>query len=112
MSKQAKQENPHFHKLRSDLTDFARCSKSQWHLRGLCFVCTDDRNYGWTDHAPSVSDSDYGKFRKVVVAGSCHSRCMMMSSEADWLMLKQFEKAKSMLTNAHIESYGKKRIHS
>jgi len=28
---------------------------------------------------------------------------MMMSNETDWLMLKQFEKAKSMLTNAHRE---------
>ena len=53
-----------------------------------------------------MTDSDFGKFRKVVVAGSCHSRCMMMSNEADWLMLKQFEKAKSMLKNAH-KSYGK-----
>ena len=69
---------------------------------------SDDRNYGWTDHAPSVSDNDYGKFRKVVVAGSCHSRCMMMSNETDWLMLKQFEKAKSMLTNAHRELWKEK----
>ena len=50
-----------------------------------------------------MSDSDFGKFRKLVVAGSCHSRCMMMSSEADWEQLKQFEMAKSRLTNAHRE---------
>ena len=61
----------------------------------------DDRNYGWNDQCPSMTDSDFGKFRKVVVSGSCHSRCMMMTNESDWLMLKQFEKAKSMLTNAH-----------
>ena len=52
---------------------------------------------------PSMTDSDFGKFRKLVVSGSCHSRCMMMSNEADWLMLKQFEKSKSMLMNAHTE---------
>ena len=54
-----------------------------------------------TDHTPSVSDSDYGKFSKLVVSGSCHSRCMMMTNEADWEMLKLFEKSKSMLMNAH-----------
>ena len=41
------------------------------------------RNYGWTEHCPSHTESDFGKFRKVVVAGSCHSRCMMMTNEAD-----------------------------
>ena len=50
-----------------------------------------------------MTDSDFGKFRKVVVAGSCHSRCMMMDNESDWLMLKEFEKAKSTLMNAHRE---------
>ena len=55
-----------------------------------------------------MTDSDFGKFRKVVVSGSCHSRCMMMSNESDWLMLKQFEKAKSMLTNAHRELWKEK----
>jgi len=50
-----------------------------------------------------MSDSDFGKFRKLVVAGSCHSRCMMMTREADWEMLMLFEKSKSMLTNAHRE---------
>jgi hypothetical protein len=33
---------------------------------------------------------------------------MMMSNESDWLMLKQFEKAKSMLTNAHRELWKEK----
>ena len=35
-------------------------------------------NYGWNDRSPSMTDSDFGKFRKVVVSCSCHSRCMMM----------------------------------
>ena len=103
-----KQENPHFHKLRSDLSaDFADVAKANGTYEDYALF-SDDRNYGWTDHAPSVSDNDYGKFRKVVVAGSCHSRCMMMSNETDWLMLKQFEKAKSMLTNAHRELWKEK----
>jgi hypothetical protein len=66
------------------------------------------RNYGWNDHCPSHNESDFGKFRKVVVAGSCHSRCMMMTNEADWEMLKLFEKSKSMLMNAHRELWKEK----
>ena len=95
-----KQENPHFHKLRADMSeDFASVAKANGTYEDYALFC-DDRNYGWNDNT-SMTDSDFGKFRKVVVAGSCHSRCMMMSNETDWQMLKQFEKAKSMLTNAH-----------
>ena len=98
-----KQENPHFHKLRSDMSaDFADVAKANGTYEDYALFA-DERNYGWTDGCPSVMDSDYGKFRKLVVAGSCHSRCMMMTSQADWEQLKFFEKSKSMLTKAHRE---------
>ena len=103
-----KQENPHYHKQRSDMSaDFAPIAKANGTYEDYALFA-DDRNYGWNDRCLDVVDSDYGKFRKVVVAGSCHSRCMMMSNESDWLMLKQFEKAKSMLTNAHRELWKEK----
>ena len=102
-----KQENPHFHKLRADMSeDFARVARANGTYEDYALFC-DDRNYGWNDNT-SMTDSDFGKFRKVVVAGSCHSRCMMMTSEADWEMLMQFEKSKSMLTNAHRELWKEK----
>ena len=98
-----KQENPHFHKLRSDMSaDFAPIAKANGTYEDYALF-QDDRNYGWTENSPSYSDNDFGKFRKVVVAGRCHSRCMMMTREADWEMLMLFEKSKSMLTNAHRE---------
>ena len=102
-------ENPHFHKLRSDLSaDFASVAKANGTYEDYALFC-DDSNYGWNDNRVST-DSDFGKFRKLVVAGSCHSRCMMMSSEADWEHLMLFEKAKSMLTNAHRELWKEKNI--
>ena len=96
-----KQENPHFHKLRSDMSaDFADVARANGTYEDFALFA-DDRNYGWTENSPSYSDNDFGKFRKVVVAGSCHSRCMMMDNESDWLMLKQFERSKSRLMVAH-----------
>ena len=99
-----RQENPHFHKLKSDMShDLKSVATSNGHGEDFALMM-DGANWGWTEHAPHVSgDSDYGKYRKVVVHGSCHSRCMMLESETDWLMLKQFEKAKSGLLNAHRE---------
>ena len=98
-----RQENPHFHKLKSDMShDLKSVATSNGHSEDFPLFM-EGRNYGWTEHSPSYTDSDFGKYRKVVVHGSCHSRCMMLESETDWLMLKQFEKAKSMLTNAHRE---------
>ena len=98
-----RQENPHFHKLKSDMShDLKSVATSNGHSEDFALFM-EGRNYGWTEHSPSYTDSDFGKYRKVVVHGSCHSRCMMLESETDWLMLKQFEKAKSMLTNAHRE---------
>jgi hypothetical protein len=102
-----KQENPHFHKLRADMSeDFASVAKANGTYEDYALFC-DDRNYGWNDNT-SMTDSDFGKFRKLVVSGSCHSRCMMMSNESDWLMLKGFEMAKSRLTNAHRELWKEK----
>ena len=96
-----KQENPHFHKLRSDMSaDFADVARANGTYEDFALFA-DDRNYGWTENSPSYSDNDFGKFRKVVVAGSCHSRCMMIDNESDWLMLKQFERSKSRLMVAH-----------
>jgi len=103
-----KAENPHFHKLRADLSaDFANVAKANGTYEDYALFA-DERNYGWNDQCPSITDNDFGKFRKVVVSGSCHSRCMMMSNETDWQMLKGFEKAKSMLTNAHRELWKEK----
>ena len=99
-----RQENPHFHKIKSDMSyDLKPVAMSNGHAEDFALMM-DGVNYGWTEHAPHVSgDSEYGKFRKIVVHGSCHSRCMMLESETDWLMLKQFEKARSGLLNAHRE---------
>ena len=100
-----KQENPHYHKQRSDMSaDFADVARANGTYEDFALFA-DERNYGWNDNIPSVLDSDYGKFRKLVVSGSCHSRCMMMSNETDWQMLKQFEMSKSRLTNAHRELF-------
>ena len=87
--------------------DFASIAKANGTYEDYALF-TDDRNYGWNDRSPSMTDSDFGKFRKVVVSGSCHSRCMMMDNESDWLMLKGFEMAKSRLTNAHRELWKEK----
>ena len=96
-----RQENPHFHKLKSDMShDMKSVATSNGHTEDFALMM-EGRNYGWTEHSPSYTDSDFGKYRKVVVHGSCHSRCMMLESETDWLMLKQFEKARSGLLNAH-----------
>ncbi len=98
-----KQENPHFHKLRSEMSrDFADVARANGTYEDYALF-QEDRNYGWNEHCPSHTDSDFGKFRKVVVSDSCHSRCIMMTNETDWLMLKQFEKAKSTMMNAHTE---------
>jgi hypothetical protein len=96
-----KQENPHYHKQRSDMSaDFASVARANGTYEDYALF-QDERNYGWNERCLDVVDSDFGKFRKVVVAGSCHSRCMMMTNESDWLMLKGFEMAKSRLMNAH-----------
>ena len=103
-----KQENPHYTMQRHEMSrDFADIAKANGTSEDFALF-SDGRNYGWLEHAPSISDSDYGKYRKVVVHGSCHSRCMMLDNESDWLMLKTFEKAKSYMMNAHRELWKEK----
>ena len=98
-----RQENPHYHKLKSDIShDLKSVATSNGHGEDFALFM-DGRNYGWTEHSGHYGENDFGKYRKVVVHGSCHSRCMMLESETDWLMLKQFEKARSGLLNAHRE---------
>ena len=98
-----RQENPHLHKLKADMShDLKSVATSNGHGEDFALFM-EGRNYGWTEHCSSPTDSDFGKYRKVVVHGSCHSRCMMLESETDWLMLKQFEKARSNLLNTHKE---------
>ena len=98
-----RQENPHYHKLKSDVShDLKSVATSNGHGEDFALFM-EGRNYGWTEHSGHYGENDFGKYRKVVVSGSCHSRCMMLESETDWLMLKQFEKARSGLLNAHRE---------
>ena len=98
-----RQENPHYHKLKSDMShDMKTVATSNGHSEDFALMM-EGRNYGWTEFCGNTTEPDFGKYRKVVVHGSCHSRCMMLESETDWLMLKQFEKARSRLLNAHRE---------
>ena len=103
-----KQDNPNYtmqkHEMSRDFSDIAKANGTPHDFA----LFNDGRNYGWTEHSPTSNNNDYGKFQKVVVHGSCHSRCMMLDNESDWLMLKQFEKAKSMLMNAHRELWKEK----
>ena len=103
-----KQDNPNYtmqkHEMSRDFNDIAKANGTPHDFA----LMNEGRNYGWTEHSPSITDSDFGMFRKVVVHGSCHSRCMMLDNESDWLMLKHFEKAKSMLMNAHRELWKEK----
>ena len=103
-----KQDNPNYtmqkHEMSRDFADIAKANGTPHDFA----LFNDGRNYGWTEHSPTSNNNDYGKFQKVVVHGSCHSRCMMLDSESDWLMLKQFEKAKSMMMNAHRELWKEK----
>ena len=103
-----KQENPHYtmqrHEMSRDFHDIANANGTYEDFA----LMRNGSNYSWTEHSPSTIDSDYGKYQKVVVHGSCHSRCMMLDNQSDWLMLKSFEKAKSMLMNAHRELWKEK----
>ena len=103
-----KQDNPNYtmqkHEMSRDFHDIANANGTPHDFA----LMNEGRNYGWTEHSPHSRHNDFGKFSKVVVHGSCHSRCMMLDNESDWLMLKTFEKAKSMLTNAHRELWKEK----
>ena len=99
-----KQDNPNYTMQKHEMSrDFADIAKANGTYEDYALMHDHRGGYGWTEHSPHVSDNDFGMFRKVVVHGSCHSRCMMLDNESDWLMLKSFEKAKSMLMNAHRE---------
>ena len=98
-----KNDNPNYTKQKQEMShDFAPIAKANGTYEDYALF-TEGRNYSWTDHCSSVTHSDFGKFIKIVVSGSCHSRCMMMDNESDWEMLKMFEKSKSTLMNAHRE---------
>ena len=103
-----KQDNPNYtmqkHEMSKDFHDIAKANGTPHDFA----LMNEGRNYGWTEHSPHSRYNDFGKFTKIVVHGSCHSRCMMLDNESDWLMLKQFEKAKSMLMNAHRELWKEK----
>ena len=103
-----KQDNPNYtmqkHEMSRDFHDIARANGTYEDFA----LMSDGRNYGWTEHAPTVREPDYGMFRKVVVHGSCHSRCMMLDNESDWKMLKLFEQSKSILMNVHRELWKEK----
>ena len=98
-----RQENPHFHQAKKDIQEsYPYIAKANGTYED--FALLKDRGY-YADNYNNrnCSESDYGKYRKVVVSGSCHSRCMMMSNQSDWDMLKIWAKAQSRLTNAHRE---------
>jgi len=96
-----RQENPHYHQAISDMKEsYSSIAKANGTYEDFALLNDYHSSYNSND---SCSESDYGKYRKVVVSGSCHSRCMMMSSQDDWEKLKLWGKAQSRLTNAHRE---------
>jgi len=97
-----RQENPHYHSAIDNMKkDYSSIAKANGTYED--FALLQDYRYHNSYSNDGCTDSDYGKYRKVVVSGSCHSRCMMMSSQSDWDMLKLWGKAQSQLTNAHRE---------
>lgn len=99
-----RQENPHYHQAISDMKEsYPSIAKANGTYED--FVLLDDYSYRhiYRANQKERSDNDFGKYRKVVVSGSCHSRCMMMSRQSDWDMLKVWAQAQSRLTNAHRE---------
>ena len=92
-----RQENPHFHQLVNDMQDsYGDIAKSNGTYEDFALY-NGSSYYGRGD----LAESDYGKYSKVVVSGSCHSRVMMLDNKADYDMLKLWAKAQSDLTNAH-----------
>jgi hypothetical protein len=96
-----RQENPHYHQAISDMKEsYSSIAKANGTYEDFALLNDYHSSYNRND---SCSESDYGKYRKVVVSGSCHSRCMMMSDRDEWEYLKLWGKAQSRLTNAHRE---------
>ena len=91
-----RQENPHFHQSVNDMQDsYGDIAKSNGTYED--FALYNGSSYYRAD----LAESDFGKYSKVVVSGSCHSRVMMLDKKADYDMLKLWAKAQSDLTNAH-----------
>ena len=91
-----RQENPHYHQSVNDMQEsYGEIARSNGTDED--FALYNGSSY----YCDSVSESDFGKYSKVVVSGSCHSRVMMLDTKADYDMLKLWAKAQSDLTNAH-----------
>ena len=93
-----RKDNPHFYEAVNNMRDnYSTVAKANGTFEDFALY---KQNYYRSE--TGLAESDYGKYSKVVVSGSCHSRCMMMDSETDWAMLKLWAKAQSKLTSAHI----------
>ena len=91
-----RQENPHYHQSVNDMQEsYGDIAKSNGTYEDFALY---DGSYYTRDN---IAESDFGKYSKVVVSGSCHSRVMMLDNKADYDMLKLWAKAQSDLTNAH-----------
>ena len=91
-----RQENPHYHQSVNDMQEsYGEIARSNGTYED--FALYNGSGY----YCDRVHESDYGKYSKVVVSGSCHSRVMMLDNKADYDMLKLWAKAQSDLTNAH-----------
>jgi len=91
-----RQENPHFHQSVNDMENtYGDIAKSNGTYED--FALYNGSSY----YREELAESDFGKYSKVVVSGSCHSRVMMLDNKADYDMLKLWAKAQSDLTNAH-----------
>ena len=101
-----RQENPHYHQAKeSRANDYPSIAKANGTYEDYALLSASNR---YCTSNREVAESDYGKYTKVVVSGSCHSRVMMLSSKTDWDMLKLWAKAQSQLTNAHREVWKEK----
>jgi hypothetical protein len=99
-----RQENPHYHQAIGDMKEsYPSIAKANETYEDFALLDDYSNHHMYRANQKEISDVDFGKYRKVVVSGSCHSRCMMMSSQDDWEKLKSWGKAQSRLTNAHRE---------
>ena len=93
--------NPHYHQAVIDMKEnYSSIAKANGTYEDFALLKDYPSSYNSND---SCSESDYGKYTKVVVSGSCHSRVMMLSDEDEWTYLESWGKAQSRLTNAHRE---------
>jgi len=102
-----RQENPHYHQAINDMyEDYNAVAKANGTYED--FALFSANNHGYNSRSGDCAECDYGKYSKVVVSGSCHSRVMMLSSQADWEMLKMWATTQSQLRNAHIKLWREK----